>query len=265
MFRSVVVGRRSARRFAEAPIPAAVVGELLAMTQRAPSSFNLQPWTCVVVQSRDQRHLLSRAMLSESNRRRVAEAPLTAVFAADLEPAALMPKWLEQERRRGASPERLDDLAAHAGYYASGGALLSMVKGAIARAASPLFPMPFPERAEAWATKPAMLAAQTFVLAATSHGLATAPMEGFDAQRAKIYLDVPDRYALPLLVAAGYPHPDDEKADDDESSMSPRFDPKDVFFDDSFGRPFHDGLVKFMDDAEDDAKDDADAEKKNHS
>ena len=49
-----------------------------------------------------------------------------------------------------------------------------------------------------------MLAAQTYLLAATAHGLATAPMEGFDAARLRAYLDVPARYALPLVVAARY-------------------------------------------------------------
>ena len=37
--------------------------------------------------------------------------------------------------------------------------------------------------AEAWSFKNTALAAQTFILSCTAHGLATAPMEGFDARR----------------------------------------------------------------------------------
>ena len=59
-----------------------------AAPRRAPSSFNIQPWTCVPpCRSAAQRELVGRAALSESNRRRVMDAPLTAVFCADLEPA----------------------------------------------------------------------------------------------------------------------------------------------------------------------------------
>lgn len=37
--------------------------------------------------------------------------------------------------------------------------------------------------AEAWSFKNTALAAQTYILACTAHGLATGPMEGFDARR----------------------------------------------------------------------------------
>lgn len=37
--------------------------------------------------------------------------------------------------------------------------------------------------AEAWSFKNTALAAQTFILSCAAHGLATAPMEGFDARR----------------------------------------------------------------------------------
>ncbi|KAJ1460769.1 Nitroreductase-like protein, partial [Pelagophyceae sp. CCMP2097] len=80
----------------------------------------------------------------------------------------------------------------------------------------------------AWAGQATMLAAQTFLFAAEAHGLATAPMEGFDAQRAGVYLKLPRRYRATLVVAAGYAQPDD-------GARSPRFDPDTVFFEDAFG------------------------------
>ncbi|MEM7518675.1 MAG: nitroreductase family protein, partial [Planctomycetota bacterium] len=149
----------------------------------------------------------------------------------------------------GRSQRAIEDLTLAAGYYASGGRLLSLLKGAVAcvrlprklarllsfrrRVASPLVPAPFPERAEEWAVKSAMLAAQSYMFAAASHGLATAPMEGFDSNRLRLYLDVPPRYSIPLVVATGYPCPDDQNR-----PLSPRFPPEDLFFRDSFGVPF---------------------------
>ena len=92
--------------------------------------------------------------------------------------------------------------------------------------------MPFPEKTKDWATKNTMLAAQSYIFAAASHGLATAPMEGFDQERLKVYLGLPDRYALPLIVPTGYPDLSRQKNND----PSPRYPPEDVFFDDFFGK-----------------------------
>mmetsp|Transcript_27394 Transcript_27394/g.97852 ORF Transcript_27394/g.97852 Transcript_27394/m.97852 type:complete len:284 (-) Transcript_27394:128-979(-) len=233
-FRALALARRSARGFvAGREIPRDVLADVLAITQRAPSSFNMQPWTCVVVRSEAGKELLSRAMLSPSNKQRTLDASAVAVFAADLEPAHLLPKLVDMERAAGrhTSAGALDRLSVAAGFYATGGAIASVVKGAVARALSPLQPMPQPVGQAAWAGQATMLAAQTFLFAAEAHGLATAPMEGFDAQRAGVYLKLPRRYRATLVVAAGYAQPDD-------GARSPRFDPDTVFFEDAFGTPF---------------------------
>lgn len=54
-------------------------------------------------------------------------------------------------------------------------------------------------------------------------------MEGYDAARLRAYLDVPNRYALPVIIPTGY------AADDPPAQPSPRFHPDDVFFGDTFG------------------------------
>ena len=131
---------------------------------------------------------------------------------------------------RGKDARQVEDLELAVGYYATHGKLASLVKGVAANALSPVAPAPQPEGRKAWAYKSAMLAAQTYLLAATAHGLATAPMEGFDAARLRAYLDVPARYALPLVVATGY-----APAESPEPPPSPRLDVSDLFFEDRFG------------------------------
>lgn len=259
-FRAVVNARRTARAFDGArDVPAAVLRDVLAMTQRAPSSFNLQPWTCVIVRSPAQRELLGRAMLSASNASRVLDAPATAVFCADLEPSRSIDRLRCDAERSGRDARSVDDLALAVGYYATAGTVASLAKAVAAKALSPLVPAPEPTGAEAWAVKSAMLAASSYMLGATAHGLATAPMEGFvrgprplkrlrsardsyfdppapppqDAARIRAYLDVPDRYAIPLVVATGYAPPDDPPPD----APSPRLPPADIFFGDRFGAP----------------------------
>jgi nitroreductase len=93
--------------------------------------------------------------------------------------------------------------------------------------------MPDIEPVQAWAYKNTALLAQTFVYAAESHGLSTAMMEGFDPRRTKEILRIPDRYAVPLVVATGY-----EYEEEPEIEQTPRFDVSEIVFRDTFGSPW---------------------------
>ena len=98
------------------------------------------------------------------------DAPLTAVFCADLEPAHALPRVKAEAVARGKDARQVEDLELAVGYYATHGKLASLVKGVAANALSPVAPAPQPEgRQEGLAYKSAMLAAQT-PLAATAHG-----------------------------------------------------------------------------------------------
>lgn len=103
-FARVVRARYSNKRYRPEPIPDHVLAELLTLSQRAPSSFNVQPYTCVVVRGEEAKQRLAGAMLG-SNGQSVLEAPVTLVLAADLESGGLLPKVLELHRRAKAFPE----------------------------------------------------------------------------------------------------------------------------------------------------------------
>lgn len=80
---------------------------------------------------------------------------------------------------------------------------------------------------EAWAFKQTMVAASTFLLAATAHGVQTCPMEGFESVEA-VALSVgidPKRYSVPVVVSVGY-----ELAP--PKAPSPRFPPAQQWFTD---------------------------------
>jgi len=93
-------------------------------------------------------------------------------------------------------------------------------------------PMPEIEPVQAWSYKNTALAIQSFVLAATSHGLQTSIMEGFDPRQAKEILRIPDRYGIPMMVATGYEYEPEE-----EAARTPRLDLEEVVFGDTFGAP----------------------------
>ena len=92
--------------------------------------------------------------------------------------------------------------------------------------------MPTVEPVQSWGYKNTALLAQTFVLAAHSHDLATCIMEGYDSRRLQKLLSVPDRYAIPLVVATGY-----EYEDPDSFVATPRLNVDEVVFEDKFGVP----------------------------
>ena len=70
---------------------------------------------------------------------------------------------------------------------------------------SPIIPAPNIEDIKSWSAKNTGLLAATYMLAATSFGLSTAPMEGYDESRVCFQLGIPrDRYFVPMIVATGY-------------------------------------------------------------
>ncbi|CAN0026938.1 unnamed protein product, partial [Choristocarpus tenellus] len=93
---------------------------------------------------------------------------------------------------------------------------------------------------EAWAFKNTALAAQTYILACTARGLATCPMEGYDARRVRNVLSIPSRYGVPLVVATGHPFVTTPEAVGLSEGVTPqqlswRFPSEEVVFDGSFG------------------------------
>ena len=207
----------------------------LAILQRSPSGFNLQPYTVIVVRSDDAKAALADACLGP-NAWRVRDAALTFVFAADLESLRRVDAVVAMEREAGTPEGYLAGLPMQAAAFASGPLprLASLARSTVIRAASALTPMPTPQSPTAWAYKQTALAANTLLLGATAHGLATCAMEGFDSDRVGRALDIPCRYEVPIIVSVGHPHPEDPAA----GRSSPRFALHDMVRQDSFGTPY---------------------------
>jgi uncharacterized membrane protein YgcG len=60
--------------------------------------------------------------------------------------------------------------------------------------------------AETWSSKNTMLVAMTYMLACSSRGLATCPMEGYNVGGIRKVLNIPRRYSIPLIVSTGLPY-----------------------------------------------------------
>lgn len=228
--RAVIEERYACKAFLPTPVPKATLKEILRLTQRAPTSFNVQPYACILVREQKDRDKLADAMMA-TNARRVQEAPVVAVFAADLEPTKRVPRLQQLAHDNGASGDFVNNMPHVVRLFSGEGTVASVLRAIISTAVSPLRPAPSNVSTEAWAFKQTAFVAATFLYAAQMHGLATCPMEGFDQTRVKNALDIPDRYSVPVVIALGHADPAVK-----HDKLSGRLDPTEVFFDGKFGR-----------------------------
>lgn len=241
--------------------------ECLTLSRRAPTGFNAQPYRVVLVHSPRDKERLAEFCLGR-NADRVRDADCTAVFLADGECgregrrlAALLggrrwrrlrtlvllfssgyplPRWLGVPLSFGV---RLG-----VSVLAFAARRLRSLKRSFPRL--PLVPddvqlLPTLTSAETWSQKNTMLVAMTFLLACASRGLATCPMEGFDAAGVRRALGIPrGRYSIPLIASVGAPHLREREETDDAgvshggACTSPRFPVEEVLYGNSFGEPF---------------------------
>ncbi|KAG6611072.1 Nitroreductase family [Phytophthora cinnamomi] len=96
--------RYACKAFLPDAVPDKTLREILKLTQRAPSGFNTQAYVCVLVRAAESREKLAEAML-DKNGRKVKEAPVVVVFAADCEPSKSVPRMQQLNRDNGAPEE----------------------------------------------------------------------------------------------------------------------------------------------------------------
>eukprot|EP00750_Incisomonas_marina_P012803 INCI17162.1.p1 GENE.INCI17162.1~~INCI17162.1.p1 ORF type:complete len:256 (+),score=41.44 INCI17162.1:300-1067(+) len=235
-FKSVVDARFSCKRFVSDPIPEDVLRALIAVTQRAPSSFNTQPYRIVLVRDPKQREALA-ACMSGKNAPACLEAPVVAVFCADTEITRESLRLQTLLRKNPDVPgpyvNAIPGMVARlsTGFSATKKFFLTPMYQLLAHCRRKVLGATIeqPVGATAWAFKQVTFAADHYLLAATALGLATRPMEGIDAVKAAAVLGIPDRFEIPFAVATGF------------AGMpfrpSPRYATDEVVFEDRFGAP----------------------------
>ena len=178
-FRELVNSRRAINFFdPQRQVDPNLLRQAIEMAARAPSSYNLQPWSLIILTDP-----LQKAKLRELafNQPKITEAPVVLMVLGDREgwsagvPAA---DRLRAEMREEARP---GFEAAAQGLYAE-----SL------------------EKRQAFACKNAGFFAMTLMLAAKSLGLETHPMDGFDHHAVRSAFNIPEKYWIPLLIAVGY-------------------------------------------------------------
>jgi len=245
-FTRVVLARRTERVFdSTRSIPNGVLEKCLGLAARAPTSFNMQPYVAIVVDSAEKKLELSKAMLGEGNIQQILAAPVSVVFCANNSCMSLLPKVVQMAKEDGAPEAFTSVLPLYVGLFSGGfnflpkipiinsiisffARIIRKVALAIAGIFVPVPPTPAPET---WSHKNTTFPATVFMLAATALGLATRAMEGFHPPRLRRALGIPSNYSIPVIVSVGY-------SVDPPAAGSQRLPPEELFYTNHFGTPF---------------------------
>ncbi len=190
---AAIGARRSTKDFKPDEIDPELLSRILQLTTEAPSSWNLQPWRIVVIDDATTREKLHKACFQQ---RQILEAPVTLVFAVDVDAWQQdMAPIIDQAQSLNAWPSAYCDIARQA---IPGGQNALSGMG----------------RLREYAIKDAMIAATHCVLAATSFGLQTTFMNGWQEEAVKEVIGAAgrDEIAIAVLVVLGHsdqvlPHP----------------------------------------------------------
>jgi nitroreductase len=183
--------RRSINFFdADRDVSDELLGQMIDLAAKAPSSFNLQPWNLMVLRDTGEKEKLKALAWDQP---KVVEAPVTLIVLADKngwqeEHPMVEKNWQEMVKSGGMGPEQRDWFL---------------------NAAKSLYGWS-PEASLAYAVKNTGFFTMGLMYAATSLGLETHPMDGFDHEGVRKTFNIPENFWIPLLLAVGYKKPDAE-------------------------------------------------------
>ena len=196
-FTDTVATRRSVHEYSDEPIEQSTLDAIFEATTLAPSGYNLQPWEFLALRDAETKERL-KAVANDQDH--VVDADTTVVVLGNTDPMAhaeaVFDDWLAKEYIPNEDVQNalLDNVEAMAGMSAA-------------------------DR-ETWTTRSTSLAAMTLMYAAWTHGIASCPMEGFDADALVAEFDIPEGYAPVMLITLG--HPADSTADIDNERKGRR-------------------------------------------
>ncbi len=184
-FKDVVDKRRAVNFFdPEKTVSDELLREMVEMAAKAPSSFNLQPWSIMIISDPEEKMRLRKLAWDQP---KVSEAPVVFIVLADRDGWKGGHPFVEKNFREMVGAGMMSDdqhewfVNACQGLYGES-----------------------QEKQQAFACKNAGFFAMTLMFAAKSLGLETHPMDGFDHDGVRKAFNISDNYWIPLLLAVGY-------------------------------------------------------------
>ncbi|BCS99018.1 nitroreductase [Desulfoluna limicola] len=192
-FSEVIATRRAVNHFdPNRDVPDALLRQVVEMAATTPSSFNLQPWSLMVLRDKEEKLRLQKQAMGQV---KVSEAPVTLIVLADRKGWAdechFTEKNFQEMIKAGTMKEGQRDWFTKARTKLYGTTEESQL---------------------AFATKNTGFFAMTLMLSARSVGLHAHPMDGFSMEGVMKEFNIPDTYWVPLLMSVGYFNEDKELA-----------------------------------------------------
>jgi nitroreductase len=184
-FIDVMNNRRAVNFFdPDKDVPDETLKAMIETAAKAPSSFNLQPWSLIILRGQEEK---TRLQSLAWNQHKVSEAPVTLIVLADRdgwkEGHLFVEKNFQEMIKAKAMTEDQRQWFSNARISLYGGSK---------------------EKQLAFACKNTGFFAMALMLAAKNLGLDTHPMDGFDHDAVRKEFNIPDNYWIPLLLAVGY-------------------------------------------------------------
>jgi nitroreductase len=151
---------------------------------KAPSSFNLQPWSLIILRGKEEKTRLQSLAWDQP---KVSEAPVTLIVLADRDGWKEGHRFVEKNFQEMIKAKAMTEDQRQ--WFAD--ARISLYGGT-------------EEKPLAFACKNTGFFAMALMLAAKNLGLDTHPMDGFDHDAVRKEFNIPDNYWIPLLLAVGY-------------------------------------------------------------
>jgi nitroreductase len=184
-FKELVNSRRAVNFFdPDKDVSDSLLKEMIEIAAKTPSSFNLQPWSLMVLRNPEEKMKLRKLAWDQP---KVSEAPVTLIILADRD------AW----KKGHPFVERNFNEMVKAG---------SMTEGQhqwFSDACAGLYGAS-PEKQQAFACKNTGFFAMSLMYAAKSLGLDTHPMDGFDHDGVRKAFNIPENYWIPILLSVGY-------------------------------------------------------------
>jgi nitroreductase len=156
------------------------ISELIEIATTAPTAFNLQNWKFIAVRSQSAKAKLRKLAW---NQEKVSEASVTFIVCGTLPDHRVMGERLSPSITAGIMPQG--------------------IISTWSEAAKNLY-FEYPQRSRDEAMRTATFGAATLIIAATSMGLGTTPMIGFDSTKVKVAFELAEHEIPVMLLAVGY-------------------------------------------------------------
>ena len=184
-FKDIINKRRAVNFFdPEKPVSDEIIKEMVEMASKVPSSFNLQPWSLMIIKDPEEKMRLRKLAWDQP---KVSEAPVVFIVLADRDGWKKGHPFLEKNFKEmvksGNMAEKQYDWFLNACQDLYGETQ---------------------EKQQAFACKNTGFFAMALMFAAKNLGLDTHPMDGFDHDGVRKAFNIPDNYWIPLLMAVGY-------------------------------------------------------------